>query len=770
MTGGATVLQGHVDARELLRRPGVYTTSSDQPGYGLLLGLVAAGKAQSLGETLLADGRRAVAARVSAARANVAGAITIGAEFFATAKNDYAEWREKWFREAIQNSVDAGATYVRITVDYLNEQQHPISANSDGRRFVRVSVEDDGRGMDEDVLLNKFLVLGGTGKRAVAGGIGGFGKAKELLLLPWIGWSIETNAIRVAGHGIQYDITQLSTPRHGTLLQVLMAADDCTSAEAAEAFIRKCYLPHVKFSVNDTPIKAVLKPGELVRSLEGKADLFFEKKQRLSQAVMLVRVHGMYMHDRWISSEVRGTLIVELTGKSTELLAANRDSVRDYALRTELDKFQNEVAADVKSALKKKSNMVRERYRGTGKFKVESERGHAQAAVLDALGSLQPEQAGKGKQGLGDAEVEKVLDIILQIGGTAAESDGEGPIELRPPPDALRAILQTPMLGPKHVETLAKLCAWEPDFYLINDVENFRVPAKFRPEKMPPGLRKLARFWAELCRFVLVQLNYSGEYGVGWVFSTDTGAAYQLEEDQHWLLLNPFKEPDYLGQSGSWQKHDELYSLSEPDDVNWLYAAAVHEATHMADGIVNHNESFTSAFTRNVARTANRGKQIEAIRKSVVARGPAKAKTKEGKPVPTLAELRRIAHPGQEEKLLGQLAVAAARLNSPRFSQWHTRRFEAKDVLNHLLPLFQNRNYVVIWDGNLDWRNQYSNEPDEVLELLEPSRAVWVEADSVNDPSLLWDDETRRFQVRSEHEWRESHIDWARAEAKMRGA
>lgn len=765
------MLQGHVDARELLRRHGVYTTSSDQDAYGTLLGLVSAGKAQGLGETMLADGRRAVAVRISGARSNVAGAITIGAEFFASAKSDYAEWKEKWFREAIQNSVDAGATRVDVRVTYLDEQRHVVGADSQARRYVTVTVEDDGRGMDEDVLLNKFLVLGGTGKKSADGSVGGFGKAKELLLLPWISWAIETNGIRVSGHGIQYDVAQLPAPRRGTSIEVLMAADDCTSEVAAEAFIRKCYLPHVKFLVNGKAIKAGLKPGDLVESWPGKANLYYEKRLRLSEPVMLVRVNGMYMHDRWVSEAVKGTIIVELTGKSTDLLNANRDSIRDYTLRGELDRFVNKIAADVKSALKKKAGLIRERYSGTGKFKAESERGMAQAAVLDTIGSLEPTGTGS-KQGLDAATIDKVLDVLVEIGGTADDGGEEdGPIELRAPPEALRAILQTPMLGSKHVETLARLCSWEPDFYLVNEAEGYRVPARFRPEKMQPGLRKLARFWAELCRFVLVQLNYSGEYGVGWIFSTDAAAAYQYEQSQHWLLLNPFKQS---ASRISTMRDDgpfgglPFYALSKQEDVDTLYALAVHEVTHMADGIVNHDESFVTALTYNFARTAHRGKQIEAIRKSVVARGPAKAKPQKpaANSVPAASMLRPLVYDDQEEKLREHLKLIWESVHSA--PSWAIRRAEVEQGLRHLLPLFRRGDFVESWEA-ADWRRSFGSESDEVLELLELVRATYMVGDS-DGPTLLWNDEERKFQVRSVPEWHQSALAWARAEAKRRGA
>jgi hypothetical protein len=50
-------------------------------------------------------------------------------------------------------------------------------------------------------------------------------------------------------------------------------------------------------------------------------------------------------------------------------------------------------------------------------------------------------------------------------------------------------------------------------------------------------------------------------------------------------------------------------------DLKWLYALAVHECTHMADGIDYHDESFASAMTHNMARCAagfTRAKRIVA--------------------------------------------------------------------------------------------------------------------------------------------------------------
>jgi hypothetical protein len=128
---------------------------------------------------------------------------------------------------------------------------------------------------------------------------------------------------------------------------------------------------------------------------------------------------------------------------------------------------------------------------------------------------------------------------------------------------------------------------------------------------MTRNIRKIARFWAELCRFVLMQLGSGLAFGVGFQFDTYAAAAYLHEEGQHWLLLNPFHNVDPTRATA------ELFDLADWEHVMWLYASAVHECTHMADGITYHDESFASALTRNFARTTGKDKQIRAIKRVV---------------------------------------------------------------------------------------------------------------------------------------------------------
>lgn len=596
--------------------PGVYTARAQDPAYGGLEARVDEGRAVYLGERHDPDGTKYIAVEVPGAvglTPNMGGAIRIGREFFTTALRDYHDWQEKWWREAIQNSVDAGATQIDCRVESVPEG-------------FAVSVTDNGRGMDEDVLINKFLVLGGTTKTQ-GDTRGGFGKAKELLVLPWLAWSIHTRDRKVVGAGLDYQ-SDPATYRHGTEIRVVMPADQTTHESAAIAFISKCNLPGTRFTVNGQKYKADLEPGEELRSFEGKATLYYDKKGKVHG--LYVRTMGLYMFEMWVSDSVKGTLVVELTGSSVELLTANRDGIRDYELKRGIERYVNELAADVSSALKKKQGLIRERFEGTGKFTGASER-DLRSAMLNHLEELQPAEQTKRGLVLSDGQRSVLTEIVQQIGageGSASvPEEEEGKLNMRVNGEMATAMLDaTVMPGPTAVEAAIKQLAWEPDFYLINEVEGFRVPRLFYPDGMTPGVKKLVRAWAEMCRFVLIQLGCATPYGVGLIFDRQTGAAYQGgganrdEKGEHWLLLNPFRVTGQIGIEKP--SKESLFSVTDENDVNWLYAAAVHECTHMADGITYHDESFSSAFTRNVAKCAGKDKQVRAIIKAIRARGP----------------------------------------------------------------------------------------------------------------------------------------------------
>jgi hypothetical protein len=601
-------------------RAGIYTARAGEKKYGYLDAMVAAGDAVFLGERYDPQGRKHIAVEVpprgKRARRNAGArrAIRIGREFFTAAIKDYADWREKWWREAIQNAVDAGANNIECIIDERADS-------------IMVACQDNGVGMSEEVILDKFLVLGATTK--IAGGTtGGFGKAKELLLLPWLSWSIRSGNVLVEGEGASYEVSHTREAVHGTQLIVHMPRDEATHEPAAKAFISKCYLPRVRFHVNGEVAKANLKQGELVKEFGDKAAVYYDKRSS-SYTQMLIRANGLYMFEQYISSEVPGTIVVELLQPSIELLSANRDGFRDSELRWSMRKFADRLATDATQELKSKKGLIRKRFKGSGKFKATST-DTLTAALLESLGAMIP----RGKQGrqeltMSAGQQRELEKMLLSMGGAEQPEKsfgdwGDGstgeqpapPINLRASAELAKAMLDgTEVQGTAHMEAIAKQLAWEPDFYLYNNIEGWRVAKKFFPERMPPFVRKLLRFWAECCRFILLALGSDYEYGVGFVFETEVGGMHVVEDGENWLLLNPFKGT---------RPSDRLYSLSKKEDVDDIWATAVHEVTHMADGIDYHGDTYASALTRNFGKLRRTSKQVDRIRKAISARGPSK--------------------------------------------------------------------------------------------------------------------------------------------------
>lgn len=668
--------------------PGTYSARAQDPAYGGLKAMAFDGRAEFVGERYEVDGSKWIAVRVTDTGGftpNEAEVLEWGIDdsFYSKSLLTYKDWQEKWWREAIQNSVDAGATRIDCKVEPIPEG-------------FAVSCTDDGRGMTVPIM-DKFLKLGGSSKSSSSGTAGGFGKAKELLVMPWLAWSLDSLGKRMVGQGGTKPVRDDSPFRQGTELRVVMAPDLTTHESAAIAYIEKCYLPGVRFTVNGKRHKADLAVGEQIRTFaDGKAVLYHDKGKNPGR--LFVRTMGLFMFELQVSESVRGTLIIELVGASIELLADNRDAFRDYWLGSSVDKFVNALSADVRSALKKKQGIMREKFHGTGKFRGATENA-LQANVLKHLEEVVPAGKTRGGPALSKGQADLIRQVIDQEVGGSKYGDDDGEVTERahgaprgepgaggeqtwgtarldaweggPPPtsfmetpgagggeegigrtglnlrafgDLVSAMLDgTSMPGPSAVEAAVKQLVWEPDFLLVNSVPGYHVPKMFWPEGMSPSMKKLARFWAELCRFVLIQVGSPEPYGIGFTFDHGMLAAYQRDSNtgEHWLLLNPYRNPSEVPtERGKKPTKDQLYGIVDDDDLNTLYALAIHEVTHMADGIYysycepedegiqkeKHDESFASAFTRNVARCAGKDKQIREIRKAVAARDPAAAR------------------------------------------------------------------------------------------------------------------------------------------------
>jgi hypothetical protein len=119
----------------------------------------------------------------------------------------------------------------------------------------------------------------------------------------------------------------------------------------------------------------------------------------------------------------------------------------------------------------------------------------------------------------------------------------------------------------------------------------------------------------------MMQLGSEQRFGVGFHFSTDAAASAVTDRDEEgrveqWIMLNPFKDL---------YDRREVWRPAQDADLKWLYAASIHEATHIADGLSYHDESFAAALTRNMAKCADGYRKIRTIVGGIKMRGTPEA-------------------------------------------------------------------------------------------------------------------------------------------------
>lgn len=719
MAEQAFILGEACDVREVLATPGIYVAPSGSPSYGALLALTWKGLAEQLGRRQLADGQLAIAVRVpepGAYRPNASGSpdflsmthITVDDEVFANTLSMYADWREAWWREAIQNSVDAGATEIRLGVRCLDENEQMIDLGTDVDpdrstedtariAFIEVSCEDNGSGMDQETLATKFLAVGGTGKGSVrSSAVGGFGEAKKLLIGLWVRWYLRTgqegqpNSFEcVDGHGLRF------TPRHappfqGTQLHALMRVGESAGADHARAFVAKCSLPGIVVTMNgvelpqgratsaEEPLFAWMESDERLQSrlddvlgirnpnlgwnarrelIRDKIDeiveetglrpsgvipnaldalatrlntrrtrmrIYYSAKDTATPGKALLRVSGisaeglersLYMFPRTFA-EVPGTAIIELSGDSKAMLLANRESLlregAGYAIDSAIDEWIQVVTADKRQALERQLAPIL--YEGEGLFEASQD---AAASLALALGAF--EMGPKFKPVDIDAMLRAMAAEQAAYNEAMARLGKQLPNFSLPSEAALQAAFDAVDLrGPSHIEQITKTAAWRPNFMIILGPDGDRPAPELLPERMPPKLVQLQKFWAEIIRFILINLGEDVTYGVGWTIHPKNGGAHLKKDGVHWLVMNPYREPS---------RHSAGFrSLTNEDDVAHIYSLALHEVGHIK--FQNHYDEWGNYITETLVPRAlwNKQKYIERIRKAVLARASMKSR------------------------------------------------------------------------------------------------------------------------------------------------
>lgn len=594
----ATQLEDFFDPATL--PAGTYVVSSRSPAHVSALDALDAGIAKLVGERDTDDGELLRVFQVDGSRTNPepemleeAHTVRLGPEFFQAPLKEYAEWQVKWWREVVQNGVDAGATEMVLLAREEEDGNWTIAA------------QDNGKGMDKTTLVDKFLVLGGTTKVGAAGKTGGFGKAKELIILPWLSWRIATNDLEANGQGASYKLSKIAFSP-GVQVEAVMPGANHTTLQAAREFLQRSYIPQCSFSlvtasgeVELAQANASTDGWRVLEDTDQYTVYFEEREDGEREYYAWVRSNGLFMFTLYVG-EIPGRMVIELKGPSIELLTSNRDGFRDRTLSRHLSEFAERLAKDTKSALREKSGHVRKKY-STGKKYM---------AEIVVPYDVKTEKSSTGREDV--LTTEGVIEIVNQMKELAVQTGEEGLSERA---DLAQSLLtELPFNGDRGLEAALKQLSWEPDFVLVSEVDNFRVPKKFTPEHMTTRVKRFAQVWAETCRWVLMQLGCGKPYSIGFIFTPDSAAAYLYENGEHWLLINPFRGREAVEtlkrihrgyDEPSAAESLESFQVTDREDFKLVYAMAVHECTHFADEVSYHDEAFASALTYNMAKCAD---------------------------------------------------------------------------------------------------------------------------------------------------------------------
>jgi hypothetical protein len=484
--------------------------------------------------------------------------IKVGPKFFKRAREEYSNWPMAVARELAQNSQDAGANQVSISLASLDDNH------------CRLTWTDNGKGMDRQTLEDVFFALGESSKGS--GDTGGFGKARELVCFGMDRYTIRTQNLAVEGSGDSYEIREEENYFHGCRMEIEI---DRPLQTISNNIGRYFSLSNPRFSVklNGAEITEFAAFGDHRRDLSFAQVFVNEAKEDQS---CLVRVNGLFMFSRF--TECRATIFVELNAaRSRSLLTSNRDGM-SYEHGCELDSFLNELSVDVKTAIRKRRGLKNGLYKGT--------------QGLNRLISREEKERLLKKVDIGDAARSLGLDKTIESLQGKHHSRSVGSIE-RAISDAQIDLFTTIILDETDPNEDYKAMRDVRDQYNPTNWKTAYVNDKRTGEKRPYNIggnrKKLLVMWKVACECCLEIMQEAGlidtlTWSVGWLFCNDRGACCLTEGDSTFFCLRP------VGMDGKM-----IYSLTKQEDLHRLVWLALHEALHVVNGY--HDERYANNLT-----------------------------------------------------------------------------------------------------------------------------------------------------------------------------
>jgi len=480
--------------------------------------------------------------------------IKIGPEFFAKAKNDYADFTWALVREFFQNSMDApGSSQIDVQV---------ITVEGG---VTQLTVKNNGSPMTREILVDKLLSLGGSGK-GFQGTVGGFGKAKEVLYFCHNSYKILTGRFVVEGAGAGYNLDEGSETFPGTSSTIVMDADHTEKLTRAVKRFAAFSQWDGQITLNGETLACNLRKGSPRR--EFKWGTVYTNKT-FSNAV-IVRVGGIPMFSTW--TEFDRTVIIELKGASVETLTSNRDSLV-WTHRNEFDRFLTDLITNKSKALKASSPSYTH-YSGA-KFKTSKEnpeRKKSQANARDLVGN--------------------VAAFVSAGTGIGAGGSGSGVVVSQERLGVMPASCRTEAEGEAETDSQYVTSQIQEEFVLKNET-TLKIPDYYQPDSDQFGSysKKLARVWGRLLVELHRMFKLETEFAIGFVFSDECEAQFEEGEFGTVYYLNPAKVVEQASSTS--KSFKKRFLLTERDRV---LAIAVHEFVHGL-GYGSHSEDFACKLT-----------------------------------------------------------------------------------------------------------------------------------------------------------------------------
>lgn len=471
--------------------------------------------------------------------------VKIGPSFFANEFKEYANWQQAFIREFCQNSMDAkGAGRIECTIKLLPDTNETL-----------VVFFNDGRPMDREILVNKLLALGESGKRFEDGAVGGFGKAKNLLYFCHSSYAIKSGEFLVTGCGGEYDLIEGQTNRYGTESTVVVAGDQVEKLTEAFKWFVALGQWSGQFVLNGEPMKAALAKGSPRRELEFGTVY----TNRSYSNKMIVRINGVPMFSQYV--DIDRCVIVELNGKSSAVLTANRDGLR-HPFNSQLSSFVQELAVDKKSALKTKRVSKYQVFRGQ---------------------RLQ-------------AQVERQVELTTILGYTTGRVDDD-PAPLRSLAIAAEAKTNRTQDWEREIDSVEPKSSLKEAFVLKNETELF-IPNCYNPSssEFSQYSRRLVGYWAKLMLQCHALFKCENEFSIGFIFDDETEAEHERTSEFGTVYyLNPVEVRTQKNSAS--RSFAKRFQLTERDR---LISLAVHELCHGL-GFRMHDENYANKLTEMFA-------------------------------------------------------------------------------------------------------------------------------------------------------------------------